>query len=120
MLESEPQDLTSDNEGDDEAHRPIWYVAPQDPDGHSPHFDGPSLTGDHVIDLEPGARFYSAQWHLHLVFNENGAHAESVDGDPLTNADIIRDNAGDGEPLTIVPVDFVITCPVRPHKHGRS
>lgn len=27
MLESEPQDLTSDNEGDDEAHRPIWFVA---------------------------------------------------------------------------------------------
>lgn len=122
MLESEPHPPDKDGEGNEEAHRPLWIVAPQDTSGHSPHVivPGGRLQGtaaDHVIGLDPGKRFFSAQWHVHAVFESPGVLATSgVDGADLTSKDSIMAAKKKGL-VNIVATPTVFTCPVRPHRH---
>lgn len=123
MLESEPHPPDKDEEGDEEAHRPIWVVAPQDAAGHSPHVvipEGPlrGTPADHVIGLDVGTeKFFSAQWHVHAVFESGGILAsDGVDGADLTSKDAIT-AAKDNGHVSIVETPSVFTCPVRPHTH---
>lgn len=130
MLESEPHPPNKDSEGDEEAHRPLWVVAPQDNTGHthSPHViipEGPlaETPADHVIDLEPGKKFYSAQWHVHAVLVQGGSPQDGslakdgVDGAALKSDDAIK-AAADAGLVNIVETPTVFTCPVRPHHHN--
>lgn len=123
MLESEPHPPNRDSEGNEEAHRPLWVVAPQDTAGHSPHVvipEGPlaGTDADHVIGLDAGTkRFYSAQWHVHAVFESPGVLAsEGVSGAALTSEDAIT-AAESAELVSVVETPTVFTCPVRPHTH---
>lgn len=135
MLESEPlieedgEILNPDAEGDESSHRPIWVVGAQD-DPHSPHVGPPILPFgvDHVIGLDPGKKFFSAQWHVHAVIPASETFpavpaATGVDGEPLTSKAAIE-RAVTEELVTVVPLvnpetgePDVFTCPVRPHQH---
>lgn len=129
MLESEPPG-GGDSEGAEPAHRPIWIIKSMAGTGvpgseHSPH-PAPIPGIDHVIDLDPGKRFYSAQWHVHFVTDEpfdftNFASnvtnlINSYDGEYLTSADAIRTAAQDPN-VYVTELPEVFTCPVRPHNH---
>lgn len=116
--------LNPDSEGTHEGMEPIYIVAPQD-DVHSPHENFSGFKFDHVIDLEPGTQFYSAQWHIHYVLNYPPANKfdlakTGVSGAPLTSEDAVLTAAEEGEVLVVgaftesgEPGAF--TCPVRPH-----
>lgn len=122
MLESDPHPPDKDSEGDEEAHRPLWLVAPQDTAGHSPHVivpEGPlqGTPADHVIGLDPGKKFYSAQWHVHVVFESPGILATTgAAGADLTSEAAIS-AAADAGLVSVVETPTVFTCPVRPHTH---
>ena len=139
MLEAEPglrgaTDIspTQDSEGDHQGQRPIWIIKAHPNDPHSPHPNPGDLPVDHVIDLSPGKRFYSAQWHVHLILDGDNPFVcvancntsdpvlapnfENRDGNGtlLTSADRIRTAVENGD-ITEFPTDGAFTCPVRPH-----
>lgn len=108
-----------DDEGDEEAHRPIWLIDSMDGTGvpgseHSPHFPGGI---DHVVPLDGPS--FTAQWHIHGVFEAGTPPKPSnlvrtdQNGDYLTSASRIENATN----VNIVDFDHVFTCPVRPHNH---
>lgn len=119
--------LNPDSEGVHEGMEPIYIVAPQN-DEHSPHDTFGGFTFDHIIDLEPGKQFYSAQWHTHYVADPPVTENRFVlaetgfEGAPLTSESAVLE-AADEEVVTIVPAYTEsgepggFTCPVRPHQH---
>lgn len=126
MLDSEPEDHGQDDEGDEEAHRPLWVIDSMADTGvegsdHSPHFAG---MVDHVVPLVD----FSAQWHVHGVVDSDQPFVDTDgDGKPdfpnfvnqddsgtyLTSATRVRNASG----VKILETPTVFTCPVRPHNH---
>lgn len=127
LIEEDGELTNPDAEGNESSHRPIWVVGAQN-DPHSPHVGPPILPYgvDHVIGLEPGKKFYSAQWHVHVVLPAGESFpampaATGVNGEPLTSKAAIERAEAAGL-VTIVPLvnpvtgePDVFTCPVRPH-----
>lgn len=116
MLESEPHPPDEDDEGDEEAHRPLWVIATMAGTGvdgaeHSPHPNPQNAPIDHVVPVVD----FSAQWHVHLVWEEGTTNFTRIDqnGDYLTSASRIRNATN----VDIIPTDVVFTCPIRPHSH---
>lgn len=129
LIEQDGELINPDAEGNESSHRPIWVVGAQD-NSHSPHVGPPVLPFgvDHVIDLEPGKQFYSAQWHVHAVLPVGETFpaepaATGVGGEPLRSKAAIKRavEAGMVYELPLVNPETgepdVFTCPVRPHKH---
>lgn len=138
MLEAEPGlrgatdvEFDQDSEGDHQGQRPIWIIAAHPTDPHSPHPNPSGAPVDHVVDLEPGKQFFSAQWHIHLILDGDNPFVcveKCETEDPvmvpnfanegssglLTSADRIRTAVSNRE-VTEIPVDAAFTCPVRPH-----
>lgn len=124
----------TDDEGDEEAHEPIWIVGSMYDTGvpgsdHSPHIGirgHPVLAADHVLTFSE----FNPQWHVHFVVDPSqpilqvtfpdgstGKFPNLVstdeDGKALTSAERIR-NASN---VLILETEHVFTCPVRPHRH---
>lgn len=129
LIEEDEELVNPDAEGDESSHRPIWVVGAQD-DPHSPHVGPPILPfgADHVIELEPGKKFFSAQWHVHAVIPAGESFptvpaATGKNGEPLTSKAAIK-RAVDAGLVQVIPIvnpetgePDVFTCPVRPHQH---
>lgn len=132
MLESEPHPPTSDDEGDEESHRPLWIIDSMAGTGvagseHSPH-PAPVPGIDHVVPLDGPS--FTAQWHVHVVtdgpFDPNDlSNVTNTDGNGnyLTSAAAINAAAANGD-ITVTPLVHpetgepdVFTCPIRPHNH---
>lgn len=129
LIKEDEELVNPDAEGDESSHRPIWVVGAQD-NPHSPHVGPPILPFgvDHVIGLEPGKKFFSAQWHVHAVIPAGDTFpavpaATGKDGEPLTSKAAIKRAVDEGLVQVIPLVDpatgepDVFTCPVRPHQH---
>lgn len=129
MLESEPHPPNRDNEGNEEAHRPLWVIASMAGTGvagseHSPHPNPEGLPIDHVVPLVD----FSAQWHVHLVVDKERPFVDrDGDGEAETPNLVRTDQNGDfltsasriqgATNVAIIETDVVFTCPIRPHNH---
>lgn len=141
IFDAEPPDRWLDDEGNDSAHEPLYFIRglPTAENEHSPQVPLPPtfpIDGiDHVVPVPGGTtNQYSAQWHPKAVVDPEDPLLIPPGPDSPGFPNLVNTD-GDGNYLTsdarieaalaagdvgvlVAPEEAVFTCPVRPHGSG--